>query len=116
MAAWPGSLPQLSLLAGALETVQDGTIRTEMDAGPAKRRRRYTAVVRRFTVPLVLTTDQVATLETFYDSTLQGGVDAFDWTHPRTGAAVSLAFVARYQLTPIGGGYYQVILDVEAQP
>lgn len=115
MAAWPSSLPQLSLLAGAAETVQDATIRSEMDVGPAKRRRRYTAAVRRFSVPLILTVAQVATLETFYETTLSGGVDAFDWVHPRTLAAVSLAFVARYQLQPIGAGYYQVVLELELQ-
>ena len=115
MAAWPSTLPQASLLEGALETVQDATIRTEMDVGPAKRRRRYTAVVRRFSVPLILTVDQVATLETFYDSTLSGGVDAFDWLHPRTGASVSLAFVSRYQLQPIGAGYYRALLELELQ-
>jgi hypothetical protein len=115
MAAWPAGLPQASLLEGALETVQDATVRTEMDVGPAKRRRRYTAVVRRFSVPLILTLDQVATLETFYDSTLSGGVDAFDWLHPRTGASVSLAFVSRYQLQPIGAGYYRALLELELQ-
>ena len=116
MAAWPAALPQLSLLEGALEAPQDATIRSEMDVGPAKRRRRYTWSPRRFSVPLILTVAQVATLETFYVTTLGGGVDAFDWLHPRTAAAVSFAFVGRYQLLPIGAGYYQVMLELELQP
>lgn len=116
MAAWPSSLPQLSLLEGAAESPTDPVIRTDMDVGPAKRRARYTWAPRRFTVPLVLTTAQVATFETFYESTLGYGVDAFDWTHPRTLASVSFAFVRRPDFAPIGAGYWRTSLDLELQP
>lgn len=115
MAAWPSSLPQRPLLEGAAEQGQGTVVRTDMDVGPAKLRRRYTAEVTRFDVSLILTTAQVATLETFYDTTLQG-VDPFDWTHPRTLAAASLRFITRPGYQPIGAGYWRTAFALEVLP
>lgn len=115
MATWPSGLPQKPLLDGFSEGKQDIILRTEMDVGPAKRRRRYTWAPARFAVSLVCTTAQVATFETFVETTLNGGVDAFDWTHPRTGAAISLAIIGPYQWTPLGAGYWRTTLQLEEQ-
>ena len=114
MAAWPSGLPQLSLLEGAFEAGQGVTVRSEVDVGPAKVRRRYTDEVVRFSVPLILTAAQVDILETFYSTTLDA-IDPFDWTHPRTRVAVSFAFVSRPSYSPIGAGFYQTSLELEQQ-
>lgn len=106
MATWPASLPQRVLLDGYAEGAADNVLRFETDYGPPKRRRRSTREVRTFPAALVLTTAQVATLDTFYTSTL-GQVDAFDWVHPRTLAAASFKFEARPDIRPLGGGYWR---------
>jgi hypothetical protein len=90
--AWPGTLPQEPLYDGFSETAPNTVLRTRMDAGPPKQRRRYTAGVRVFSMSLVLTKAQVAVLDDFYLNALNGGVDAFTWQHPRTLAAASLRF------------------------
>src|SRR5262245_10179110 len=92
MEAWPGTLPQQPLYDGFQETAPNTVLRTTMDAGPPKQRRRYTAGIRRFSVALQLTKAQVAVLDSFYLNNLNGGVDPFTWVHPRTGTAATFRF------------------------
>lgn len=116
MATWPAGLPQRPLLQGASEQGQGTVVRTDMDVGPAKLRRRYTAEITRFDIALILTTAQVATLETFYDSTVNGGVDPFDWSHPRTLAAAEFRFVSRPAYQPLGADYWRTAFVLEVLP
>ena len=94
MVAWPASLPDEPLLAGYRETAPATGLRTQMDAGPAKQRNRFTAGVRSFKFTMDVTRAQVETFDSFFKDTLKGGTLAFDWTHPRTLAAVSFRFDA----------------------
>ena len=117
MPTWPATLPQNVLTEGYQEAPGDGRLRTQMDAGPAKMRRLHTAVVDTFSVSLSLTSAQVDTLDGFWDSDLAGGVLAFDWTHPRTGAATSFRFVDRPTRTPRQSGVrYTVRFKLEKLP
>lgn len=93
--AWPGTLPPTLLVDGFVETPPETVLRTEMDSGPAKVRRRYTANVRPLSGSLILTASQVAILDDFLLTTLEGGSKPFDWTHPRTSAAITTRFVSR---------------------
>lgn len=117
MIVWPASLPQRVLAQGYAETFPKTAVRTQMDAGPDKVRRRFTAAVRDFEVSLRLTPAQAATLESFFDSTTAGGALAFDWTHPRTGDAVSFRFKGAPRLTAVARGQrYQAALSLEILP
>ncbi len=93
VAVWPADLPSDVLRQGYDEACAPVKLRTQMDAGPPKQRRRFTAGVKPLTVVLSLTRAQVATLEAFHDDTLQGGALPFEWTHPRTLATVQFRFV-----------------------
>ncbi len=83
MPTWPTSLPQFVLTRNYKETAPDLVIRTQMDAGPAKVRRRFTAGVRPMEAMLVLTEDQLIVLDNFYLSDCQGGALSFTWTYQR---------------------------------
>lgn len=115
MATWPSTLPQRPLAEGFTESVVPSVVRTDMDVGPAKMRRRYTSEVRVYSMGLLLTTAQVATLDTFYYTTL-GCVDEFDWTDQRTGAAISYRFRSPPAYSEAGPGYWRTSLDLEALP
>jgi hypothetical protein len=115
MAVWPATLPQRVLLGDFTESAEPNVIRTEMETGPAKLRRRYTAEVKVFQASLVLTTAQVALLDTFYDVTV-GAVDPFDWVHHRTLAAVEYRFRGRPEYRPLGAGYWRTTLMLEILP
>lgn len=94
MPVWPttGSFPQVVMYEGYQEDVPLTTVRTTMDTGPQKVRRRFTAGPRPFKVQLALTTAQVATLDDFFVNTCYGGALSFTWTHPRTGAGGTFRF------------------------
>jgi hypothetical protein len=93
-ASWPIALPQIPLIEGYREQPGSQVIRTDMDAGPAKVRRRFTSEVRRFELSLQLTADQMAIFDTFFTELCGGGATPFDWVHPRTGEAGSFRFVS----------------------
>ena len=117
MIVWPASLPQRVLAQGYAETFPDTVARAKMDAGPDKVRRRFTAAARDFEGSLRLTPAQAATLESFFHSDTAGGSLAFDWSHPRTGAAVSFRFKGAPRLTAIERGQrYQASLRLEILP
>lgn len=89
---WPGTLPVAVDRDGYEETFVDSSIRTEMDAGEPKVRKRFTAAIQPITIKLRLTDTQVTTLETFYKTDTASGSLSFNWTHPRKGTACVMRF------------------------
>lgn len=120
MATWPVTLP--SLAVGADLSQQDGVIRSPMDAGPSKVRRRFTSTVRYLSGTMVLTSAQKAALDTFFNTTVAGGALAFEYDDPTNGfAGVAARFMAppTFQLT-VGGAsgveYYTATISLELLP
>ncbi|MCW5698292.1 MAG: hypothetical protein KIT00_00435 [Rhodospirillales bacterium] len=93
-----------TLAQGFNEQAPNSVIRTQMEAGSPKVRRRFTAGIRILDMHLRLNVDQVDTLDTFHDSTLQGGALSFDWVLPRTGAPMTFRFVEPPSYAPIARG------------
>lgn len=89
---WPSSLPQYVLEGGYQETLQDQTLETQMEAGPAKIRRRYTKSLRKFQISLLMTSAQANTFESFWQNDCAGGSTPFTWVHPRTRATATMRF------------------------
>ena len=105
MPNWPVTLPVYPLLEGYRETPPNQIIRSQMDQGPAKLRRRTTAAVRLFQVGFMLSQSQIDDLENFYLTTLVGGALSFDFTHPRTGATVTCRFASPPEYSAANGDY-----------
>lgn len=97
---WPISLP-VPLVEGISYTPGQNVIRTQMDAGAAKVRRRFTAVPETLTFNLVLTGAQVQVLQDFVEITL-AEVLPFDWIDFRkpTGTGVTYRFTKRPSYSP----------------
>ena len=85
MATWPASLPSAPLVGGFSETLPDTLIRTSMDVGADKVRRRSTVQVIDMKMAFLLSKAQLATLTTFFITTTNGGADKFTFDHPITG-------------------------------
>jgi len=114
---WPAGLPQDVLTDGFGEQLAEVVLRTQMDAGPAKMRRRFTAGVRVFNVATSLTRTEAATFETFFGTTLLGGALAFDWVHPRTLATVAFRFRKAPTLRPEPGAkLWRAEMELEVLP
>lgn len=93
MVAWPAALPQKQFI-GTVEQHQDARLRTDMDTGPAKVRRRFTAALKRVSVPIVMTGAERKVFDQFYITTLQEGSLPFDWEDPTTDEVKSYTFVS----------------------
>lgn len=114
-AVWPLSLPQEPDI-GHIEEAPNNLLRTQMDVGPPKVRRRYTAAVRSVEMPLELDDAQTTTLHDFFTTTLKDGADLFDWKLPRTGGAVTFRFVKPPKYECIHPKRYQTVLSLEILP
>lgn len=117
MATWPGTLPTAPEGPGYTETVPNTVVRTSMDAGPPKVRQRFTAGVRPFAMSWMLTKAQVATLDTFYLTTLAGGSLSFDGlAHPRTQATATFRFIGPPTYAYLGPDVWRATTQLEIVP
>lgn len=117
--SWPSApFPQVPQ-KGFTESVGVNVLRSSMDVGPAKMRRRG-ARPSVLNVSFILTSQQAQDLETFVKSTLLG-TRRFNFPHPRTAATVEARIVPQddsefYKLTYIAPGYWQTDLVFEVLP
>ncbi|MBL8967959.1 MAG: hypothetical protein JNG85_13205 [Spirochaetaceae bacterium] len=111
---WPSPFP-LPLEQGYSEAAPDTSLRTKMDSGPDKLRRRYTAAPRAFSLRYHLTRDEVATLDAFFVTTVRSGTLRFNWTHPRTGAACEARFLSAPKYSP-DGPEATAAVEIEVMP
>lgn len=120
MADWPSTLPEWQLPLSL--QAKSGVIRTEMDTGPAKVRKRFTAVPVGFQTEMSITGSQRTTLDTFFHDTLGEGALSFDRPDPRTDLTESFRFLAPPQYRQIAGGddpddrQYRVSMNLEKLP
>lgn len=116
MPTWPPTLPAAPLAEGFRETMPALTVRTEMEAGPAKVRRRTTAGVGRISIAYLLSAAQVATLESFVKHDLAGGALAFNFTHPRHGATVRCRFARLPEHAAVNPEFFKSSFELEILP
>lgn len=119
-ATWPGTLPASFQADGYEEGGKENMLRSNMDAGPAKMRRRFTAAVRPVQGIIVVDETQLATFKTFYGTTLKDGSLPFDWhEHLPAGDATvaTFRFVAPYRARAIEGQQaYEISMQLEITP
>jgi len=111
METWPVTLPQVLLSDGYGEKANPYVVRTDMEVGPTKARRRVSSGVTDIQGRLVLTTAQVVILDNFYLNTVNC-VDSFSWVHQRTKAASVYRFVEAPEYTHLEGKW-NVSLSLE---
>lgn len=115
---WPPGLPQIPE-RGFTESVGVSVLRTPMDAGPAKMRKRFKRPSI-LNVSYLLTTAEISLLETFIFTTLQG-VFRFNFPHPRTQQSVEVRIIpgsdsTYYTISYVAPGYWKVALQLEVLP
>lgn len=115
--AWPAALPQTLFVGGYGQTYPNVTIKSDMDAGPAKVRRRFTAGVEPVSGTMLMDATELAALDTFYNTTLLGGSLRFSWTKPPAhSVACEMRFTEPPTWTAIEPGMYQVSMSFEVLP
>tara|TARA_R110000822_G_scaffold239543_2_gene369308 strand:+ start:249 stop:533 length:285 start_codon:yes stop_codon:yes gene_type:complete len=91
-----------------------------MDTGPAKQRARFTATAKYFDgAQQNFTGAQLATFDTFYETTLGQGAASFTWINPITDVSASLRFKGEPEPTLLNPDatpddrLYRVLLPLE---
>ena len=113
---WPSSLPQRPTVGGYQERFAETTLRTAMDAGTAKVRRRFTAAPRQIEATFKVNAAQTGILKTFFEDTTAGGALPFDWTHPREGTPATFRFLEAPRVAAITGTLFTVAVKLEHLP
>ena len=116
VAAWPATLSQVLDADNFSYEFGPTVIRTEQQNGAAKLRRRFTKGINPVVGTIVLTQSLFATLKTFYETTINGGVDQFSMTHPITGVTANFRFVSQPRLVHKGGINLTLSLNLEEMP
>jgi len=80
--AWPTTLPQRLQRNNYGESPGENQLRSNMDAGPAKMRRRATSAPRKISGTILLSLAELAYFKTFYITTLLDGTLRFTWNDP----------------------------------
>lgn len=115
---WPTTLPQV-VQKGYTESIGQNVLRTPMDAGPAKMRRRSNKPST-LSVSFLMTDAHIAILQDFIINAIQG-VMRFNFTHPRLKTSVEVRLVPQsdgnyFTMSYLGPGYWNVPLVFEVLP
>ena len=114
--AWNAGLPQTLFVPGYSQSPPDIALKSPMDAGPDKVRRRFTAGIAPVAGTMIMTAAQLVTFQTFYNTTLLGGSLRFSWTTPPAhSVACEMRFTAVPTWTKIESEY-EVNLSLEVLP
>lgn len=114
--AWPVGLPSVIEEPSYGLEFGDSRLRSQMDVGPAKVRRRSTREIDNHTGVIRMTTAQYTTFRTFYKTDLNGGVTPFTIAHPISGETLTFRFVEKPTWKPIGGNNWDVSMSWEELP
>ena len=97
---WPAELPNCA--DTWRERDRETLIRTPMETGPPKVRRRFTSPIREFDVGMVMRHDQFADLRDFYDISCAQGVVKHYFRHPYLNLVQEFRFMAPPELASSG--------------
>ena len=114
--AWPSTLQQLLSEANFSYEIADTAIRTDMEIGPQKVRRRFTRPVNSLTGSIYLTMEEFNFFYTFYNTTLNGGVLPFEYYHPITKELNEWRFKGPARIRSLGAGNFTVEFTWEQLP
>lgn len=116
--AWPNDLPDC---AGSWEeSPTPDILRSSVDIGQAKVRRRSTIGGKTVSVGWTMDANTYAALVFFYETTLLEGVNSFYYNHPISGTQQTYRFLSPPNLIFVAGksgvGAYQVTCEWELMP
>ena len=117
MVAWSSLLPDFTVADTYEEGFPNAVTYSQMDTGPQKRRKRFTAAPVPLRIEKIFTGDELDIFNDFFRDDLNFGATAFTFAHPRKGTDVTVAFTkAPDPARRVGIDAYSVVLDLEVQP
>jgi hypothetical protein len=113
---WPAPLQDFFSEQNFQIVMDDATLRSDIDVGPQKVRRRFTKGIDIMSASIYLTTSEYSIFETFFKTTLAGGTLPFEFNHPVTGILTEFRFREKPRIGSLGGGQFTVSFDLEVLP
>lgn len=98
------------------EQYAENRLRTSVDVGPPKMRRRYTNDLLQVQIGWNFKTELYQELTDFYRVTLRSGTDHFNFPHPVTGNQHKFQFIAPPQIEMIQGKAFGIVCEWEEIP
>lgn len=98
--AWPSTLPDCA--ESWEEQDVPVTVRTSMDVGPPKVRRRYTRTMRNVRVGFTMTHEQANAMRDYFELDLQGGTIDHQFVHPFRDELQTFRFVEPPTINSMG--------------
>lgn len=114
MPAWPSDIPQKPLKEGFSRKPQDNVLRSSMDTGPEKARRRFTAASEYISCVYEMTESELSSFKSFYENDINSGAISFTWPDPENGN-VTVRIREPYSQQPKGLNY-RISLKIEVLP
>ncbi len=111
--AWPSTLQDLINEQGFALNKGETVLRSDVDVGPNKVRRRFTRPIDTMSGVINLTSVQYEDFEFFFDTETNGGTLPFEFNHPITGVLTLFRFTGPVNYRSIGGGNFQVSMAWE---
>lgn len=113
---WPPNISKAFTSDAFSEQAQEITIRTDMDSGPPKVRRRFLNPVRTYKCEIVLrNASEYASLRDFYYVICMGGTDTILMPHPITGVQTQFRFKSPPAFSALGIAW-KAAFELEALP
>lgn len=95
------------------DSATDPWVSDSGEVGAARRRKRFTRALGRWTFSVLLTESQALTLLSFYKQDLDEGVLEFNWQNPLTGVTHEVRFAKRPEFQEMDGAVYEVPIEIE---
>ena len=114
-ASWPAQLQQFINEDSFDHQIGDTVISSNSDSGPPKRRRRFSKGIDTFNVTIDLAYSDYTILKSFYETTINGGIDPFEFDHPITQVLSEFKMIGAPRIGRLGGEWFRVIMRWELQ-
>lgn len=115
MVDWPANVPFFILRNGFSHVAADDVLRTPMDVGPTKARRRSTSAPQVATGSAYMTRAEYLLARAFVRDTLKGGALTFTADDPVTSETQTYRLTGPLSLAPMGFGW-RVSASLEILP
>jgi len=111
MPSWPSNIPQYFNVAGFNEEPIDNAIRTTMETGDVKIRRRFTGQHYVISGAIDMTAAEFETFRAWWRDNLRDGVLSFDWVHPTSQQSATFWCLSSYRAPVFGTDNRRVALQ-----
>lgn len=116
--SWPSDVPQKPLVDGYQENEENNVIRTQMDQGPDKVRRRTTDNVQNYQMVFRMDDTEKSNWQDWYENTVKHGSLKFDFDDPTDGNTYEwrLVIPPEPQWSSQGGNIFDLRIQMEKLP